>query len=205
MKGDNISRGAQQPSTHSPKRFFRRLGRNGGKGYPRRSPLILLLLIVLWAIGLGWGMALAIDSSSVLDITKVSQNNKSVDSVPESYQLGQRLYLENCSSCHIPIPPEVLPTDAWRSILVQTKQHYGQQLPPLLGISRRLIWNYLSSFSRPLLENEPKPTYVENSRYFRALHPQVDLPNPVTHQTCLSCHPGAKQFEYLTLAPEWEN
>ena len=31
--------------------------------------------------------------------------------------LGREFYIENCSSCHIPLPAEVLPTDAWQKII----------------------------------------------------------------------------------------
>ncbi|MGL5805822.1 MAG: cytochrome C, partial [Xenococcaceae cyanobacterium] len=40
-------------------------------------------------------------------------------------QLGQELYLQNCSSCHIPIAAEVLPTDTWRALLSNPQKHYG--------------------------------------------------------------------------------
>ena len=114
-------------------------------------------------------------------------------------ELSKQIYLENCSSCHVPIPAEVLPTASWEEILNNSQNHYGQSLPPINRIQLRLLWNYLRTDSRLLLPGEPTPQYVTNSRYFKALHPQVDLPKPATHKTCIGCHPGAKQLDYRTI------
>ncbi|MDJ0633967.1 MAG: cytochrome C [Xenococcaceae cyanobacterium MO_188.B29] len=121
-----------------------------------------------------------------------------------NYQLGKELYLQNCSSCHIPIPAEVLPTATWQTILEKPGRHYGTSLPRLSNINVRLIWNYLRTSSRPLLERELKPEFVTQSRYFKALHPQVHLPQPVTHQSCILCHPGANKLDYVSLSSEFE-
>lgn len=150
------------------------------------SRVILLFLIALVSVICGWQLEMAI-----------AQNQDN------NFQISRELYLENCASCHIPIPAEVLPTETWQQILENPQKHYGESLPRMISINTRLIWNYLRTFSRPLLLNETKPQYVTNSRYFRALHPQVDLPQPVTHQSCILCHPGAQKLDYRTLSPEW--
>ena len=129
----------------------------------------------------------------------------SLAQVNDNYQLAQELYIQNCSSCHIPIPAEVMPTDTWQEILEKPGKHYGTSLPKLSSINARLIWNYLKTSSRPLLARELKPEFVTQSRYFRALHPKVDLPKPVTHQSCILCHPGAKQLDYLSLSSELDS
>ena len=162
----------------------------------KRYSIVLLFLIVLWSITWGWTATLAVDRPL---------NIKSVDPLDKSDRLGQELYVENCSSCHIALPPEVLPTETWREILEKPEKHYGTTTPQILGPERLLVWKYLRSFSRALATDEPKPTYVEQSRYFKALHPQINLPKPVKVQNCVSCHPGVSKFDYRTLTPEWEN
>lgn len=115
-------------------------------------------------------------------------------------QLGQELYLQNCSSCHIPIAAEVLPTETWRALLSNPQKHYGESIPKIVGINQYLIWQYLSNYSRPLLKDEPLPMYVANSRYFKALHPQVELPKLTNVQSCSSCHPNLTKLDYRTLS-----
>jgi hypothetical protein len=122
----------------------------------------------------------------------LAQSQQTVSNI----ELGQDIYLKNCSSCHIPIAAEVLPIETWRALLSNPQQHYGQSLPKMVGLTQYLMWQYLSANSRSLLKDEPLPMYVANSRYFKALHPQVELPKPANIQTCTSCHPNASKLDY---------
>jgi hypothetical protein len=169
-------------------------GKSWGNSW-RRSPLLPILLIVLWSGFLGLGVAWALDLSLPTPGT--------VDPVGEEYQLGQELYLENCATCHIGIPPAVLPGETWRQLL-RTTEHYGVVIPPLADPAQSLIWNYLRDFSRGLNQNEATPYRLNDSRYFRALHPRVDVPRPVTLNGCVTCHPGAEGYDFRRLSPEWE-
>jgi hypothetical protein len=166
----------------------------------RTKPLGLLLIVLVWSLVMGWLLATA---SSVQGATPPTSDIGTVDVVPERHQLGQELYLQNCASCHIALPPAVLPSETWRDILRDT-QHYGVQLKPLIDPPRVLVWNYLKTFSRTLIPDEDKPFRVNNSRYFRALHPKVQLPRPVGISSCVTCHPGANEYNFRRLTPEWE-
>jgi hypothetical protein len=165
---------------------------------PRKS-IGLLLVVLTWCLAIGWLISLAANVQG----TTSSSDIGTVDIVPPQYQLGQQLYLENCSSCHIALPPAVLPTETWKNLLQDT-QHYGTQLKPLVDPPRILIWRYLSTFSRSLLKDEQVPYRVNSSRYFKALHPQVKLPRPVQISSCVQCHPQAANFNFRRLSTEWE-
>ena len=142
-------------------------------------------------------LIIAVALSIILGSTMAKALNNSLAQNPNAnIELGKQLYIENCSSCHVPIPAEVLPTTSWEKILKNPTDHYGQTLSPMNRINTRLIWNYLRVNSRLLLSGESTPQYVTNSRYFKALHPQVDLPKPASNQTCISCHPGVEQLNY---------
>ncbi|MBH8556175.1 diheme cytochrome c [Nostocaceae cyanobacterium CENA357] len=162
-------------------------------------PLGLFLVILAWSLTMGW---LLESTTNVYSATPASEVG-TVDVVPAQYQLGQELYLENCSTCHIALPPAVLPTQTWKNIL-EDSQHYGAQLKPLIDPPRILVWRYLSTFSRTQLKDEATPYRVNNSRYFKALHPQVDLPRPVQISSCVSCHPSANDYNFRRLSQEWE-
>ncbi len=175
----------------------------------RRKPslAVLFLLLLVWSICLGWGLALAMSASAQPDrVAQVtSAESGTVDAVPARYQLGKELYLENCASCHIPLPPEVLPTETWRRILLEPEQHYGTQIEQPIGPSLQAIWNYLLTYSRPEVKGKPLPYRVSESRFFKALHPRVKLPETVKSASCVTCHPGAAQYNYRRLTPEWDN
>lgn len=164
----------------------------------RRSPLFLMLLIVLWSALLGWGLAQASDMTP-----GQHPNTGAVDVIPEQYQLGHELYLENCATCHVGVPPQVFPRETWRQLL-QDSQHYGVQIS-LVDPPRLLVWDYLQYFSRGLREDEAVPYRVNNSRYFKILHPNVELDRPTRLTTCITCHPAADQFNFRQLTPDWQD
>jgi hypothetical protein len=217
--------------------------------------LILFSVVCFWTIGLGWGMASALEKSSHSSSTslisaqatppksttpspssspspqsspspKKNQSPQpspsetkflynppaiapnqpmSVDPVPTRYEPGFQAYMETCASCHIAVPPEVLPTESWREILRKPDNHFGVVIPNYNRLTQLLIWDYLSNFSRPLPPDSPLPLYVEKSRYFKALHPRVTMPPDMTSKTCVTCHPNVKNFNFRTLTPEWDD
>ena len=165
----------------------------------KRKTIGLMVIILAWSLAMGWLLALA---SNVQGATNTSEVG-TVDVVPAQYQLGQQLYLENCSTCHIALPPAVFPTETWKNLL-QDSQHYGAQLKPLVDPPRILVWRYLLTFSRSYLKEEQTPYRFSDSRYFKALHPKVQLPRPVQVGSCVSCHPSATDFNFRSLSPEWK-
>lgn len=163
------------------------------------SLFLVFFLFTIWSVIVGSGMAIAFNKSESISPLK------SVDPVTEEYKVGQELYLENCSGCHIPLPPAVLPTETWKTILENPLDHYGEQVDTLVRLTQVLIWNYVSRYSRNLAKEEVQPEFIAQSRYFKALHPKVNLPNPTTHRSCVACHPNAIKFDYQTIEFAEEN
>lgn len=186
----------------SPKQNYQQSRRKRGF-----SPWVLILLTI-WSLGLALGLIKTLNAALPPENTETLPHMNliaSVDRVEPEYQLGLELYLNTCSTCHIPIPPQVFPTQTWQQI-VQDEQHYGATLQPLEGPSLLLMWKYLQTYSRAIsLKDEAIPYRFNRSRYFKALHPRVDFPEPVTVNHCVSCHPGASEFNYQQLTPEWKN
>lgn len=135
----------------------------------------------------------------------IPDNPRSVDPIPTRYLPGFESYIETCTGCHIALPPEVLPLDSWQEILRRPDVHYGVSIPNINRLTQLLIWDYVSTFSRPLPPNNPVPLYAEKSRFFKALHPRAPMPEEVTSKTCITCHPGAEVFDFITLSPEWQD
>jgi hypothetical protein len=146
----------------------------------RRAPLRLLLAIVIWSSCLGWGLAQT-------QLPSARQFAQPVDPVPEEYQLGQQVYVQNCGSCHVALPPQVLPTQTWEELLLSS-QHYGQQIELPSIFERRIMWDYLQVFSRPYEEEEQPDYRLARSRFFQALHPNVEFEQPIRVGSCMSCH-----------------
>ncbi|MEN9225360.1 MAG: hypothetical protein Q6L60_11920 [Thermostichus sp. HHBFW_bins_43] len=119
-------------------------------------------------------------------------------------QLEQAQYVRSCGGCHVALPAQVLPTETWRRLL-QDPNHYGQQIQPLTGVPLQLAWGYLRPNSRPLMQREQVPYRLADSRYFRALHLQVEFPSPVRVSSCVDCHPRVNQGDFASLSPDWQS
>jgi len=184
----------------------------------RRSILLLVLLLLVWSICLGVGLAQATEPRSAEAIAQatVPPNNSAsveaansdaigtVDVVPERFQLGQKLYLENCATCHIGIPPAVMPSQTWQQ-LIQDSEHYGATIQPPGVPEVQILWQYLREYSRPLAEGETTPYRIQQSSVFKALHPRVTFTEKVSLTSCASCHPGAGAYDFRRLTAEWQN
>lgn len=186
--------------------FLRLLTRWIGRRLATRWLRVTLLLLT-WSFGLGIGLAQIKPSIAQTSQPQTALTNPAeigtVDVIPQQFRLGQELYLQNCATCHLAVPPAVMPTQTWRT-LIQDPQHYGVQIQPLQSPDLELVWRYLSTFSRSTNANEIVPFRIQQSRYFKALHPKVEFSQPVSIRTCATCHPAASQFNYRSLSGEWE-
>ncbi|MGB8701736.1 MAG: hypothetical protein WCD18_20155 [Thermosynechococcaceae cyanobacterium] len=173
-----------------------------------RRPSVWVLLLLLFGLSSFCGWTLAQVQSSLampsLQAQAVPAPTGTVDAVPADLQLAQEIYLARCATCHIGVPPAVLPSESWLNIL-RDDNHYGVPWQPLRNPDLALTWKYARTFSRPLNPNEQAPYRVEKSRYFKILHPRVKFTEPVTLNTCASCHIGAKQFNFRELSPQWQD
>lgn len=161
----------------------------------------LTLLLILFTVLMGIGLAQAIEPKS---IPNRIQPTIQPDPVSDRDKVGQTLYLENCATCHLGIPPAVMPTQTWQALL-QDPQHYGVNIDLPQGSDRRLIWNYIKTASRPIADNGDRVPYrISDSRYFRALHPKIKFAEKPTLTTCITCHPSAQGFNFRILTPEAE-
>ncbi|WP_017327933.1 hypothetical protein [Synechococcus sp. PCC 7336] len=162
-------------------RFIRRL---------RRSRLLTVLLLVAIAWGFGWSLG--------------AQETISQPDLATRHRLGAEVYVETCGACHTALPPQVMPADTWRSLL-QSPNHYGLQLENLpRGPLLQATWAFMRDFSRNRGTTEPIPYRLSNSRFFNALHPDVEFPGEIRATGCITCHPRANLGEFTSLTAAWQ-
>lgn len=173
-----------------------------------RSVWVLLTLLILWSLCLGWGMAQATEPVSRPVAAEQSTLQPSpigtVDRVSQNMEYGQKVYLQACATCHVGLPPAVMPSETWRQLL-QDPQHYGTEITPLNSIDLQAAWRYLRDYSRPQSTEETTPYRLYQSRYFKVLHPRVKFSERVGIGSCVTCHPGASQYDFRKLSAEWQN
>jgi cbb3-type cytochrome oxidase cytochrome c subunit len=161
-----------------------------------KRQIYVLIFVLLCSFVLGWGISLFSSESALAAPTELVGG---VEAIAPEYEAGHQLYLENCASCHVGVPPAVLPTQSWLKI-VTNPTHYSVKLKPLPRFSDRLVLNYLRQYSRNVLPSEIVPLYLRDSRYFKALHPQVKFTQPIQVSSCVSCHSQADKFNYRTFS-----
>jgi len=117
-------------------------------------------------------------------------------------QTAVNLYWQSCGTCHTALPPEVLPLQTWQTLL-RDPNHYGQMITPPSGPILQLIWSAVRESSLPINDSEKIPYRLADSRFFRALHPEVTFRDPVRVTSCIDCHPQADIGNFINLTPEW--
>ncbi|MCM1985295.1 cytochrome C [Lyngbya confervoides] len=155
--------------------------------------LVLMLVSCLWGLGLS-AVASWAQSAPNLVPSAIPQENL-MDRLTPVLEMGQSRYLARCGTCHLAVPPAVLPSQTWDH-LISDSAHYGATLPPIFEPDLSQIRRYLIFSSRPLNPDEPTPYRLRQSRYFKVLHPQVEFAAPTTLTSCIGCHPQANRFNF---------
>ncbi|NJM76163.1 MAG: cytochrome C [Acaryochloridaceae cyanobacterium RU_4_10] len=163
---------------------------------------ILMVLVIGLTSFCGWTLTQI--ESSIAANPPARPTLGTVDIVPQELKLAQETYLARCATCHVGIPPAVLPSESWKTILQDTN-HYGVPWESLRNPDLALAWKYTRSGSRPLNPDEQIPYRIRTSRYFKIFHPKVKFTEPVAVGTCVSCHIGAPKFNFRDLSPQWQD
>jgi hypothetical protein len=71
--------------------------------------------------------------------------------LPETNSIGARLYIEKCSGCHEPIPPQANHYYQWKRLfeLIESGWNHKEMKEPLSQSDKQLILKYLEAHSRP--------------------------------------------------------
>ena len=88
----------------------------------KRSNLLYLIIsvaIILWCVSIGWAFNQALGADPSPRLAQSLRPDRS------TVEAGKEMYVSTCSGCHIPIPPEVLPTETWQELLENPQKHYG--------------------------------------------------------------------------------
>ncbi|MEL6469029.1 MAG: cytochrome C [Cyanobacteria bacterium J06623_4] len=148
-----------------------------------RGGLVPFGISILLSVLLGMGVARATEPSYGM-----------VDPVAARDEAGYSVYVENCATCHVALPPAVLPRETWQTLVTDTA-HYGVTLQPFSPFDQQLMLSYLHTYSRSR-GSRPTPYRLKDSAYFQALHPGIALPQPLNLRSCTTCHATATEQNY---------
>lgn len=123
------------------------------------------------------------------------------------------IYKEECASCHMAYPAELLPSRSWQNILDNLQDHFGDNAS-LDPATLKIIDQYLQSNSadkvasrwgRKLLRSvspDATPVRITELPYFRHEHNEIPLryikdnPKVKSLSNCIACHQGAEQGQF---------
>ncbi|MCP4429826.1 MAG: hypothetical protein GY806_02500 [Gammaproteobacteria bacterium] len=120
------------------------------------------------------------------------------------------LYLEECGSCHMAYPAQLLPPKSWQKIMAQLENHFGEsaELDP---ITQQDISSYLNQVSkrnngsyRKLLRNLGNKTPMRMTELPYFIHEHDEIPSRYIKANdkvgslsqCNACHQRAEQGDF---------
>lgn len=145
------------------------------------TPVRCIVVVVLWCVGLPVAGEPRIEGRTPL---------------PE-------IYVDECGSCHVPFPAELLDGATWTALLKDLSKHFDVDA----GIDSSAlssIAGYLDKHARRKAgPQSPAPQLrLTKSPWFRQMHQDMysgEWPKVRTPSNCVACHPGAQQGRYTEL------
>ena len=129
---------------------------------------------------------------------------------PANNQTAGTLYKEECASCHMAYPAELLPARSWQKILNSLDQHFGDNAT-LDPATWQTLNQYLQEHSadasdakraRKILRSVPAdstPLRISELPTIRRHHREIPAryiagnPQVTSLSNCIACHQGAEQ------------
>ncbi len=131
-----------------------------------------------------------------------SENHKSY------LQKQNPVYIEECGSCHIAYPPQLLPSESWQKIMLGLDDHFGENAELDVATSQS-IESYLIQISRSssykkMFRNlgNQSPLRITELPYFVHEHDEIpskyiDGNNRVSSLSqCNACHQEAERGQF---------
>ena len=118
-------------------------------------------------------------------------------------------FKEECSACHIPYPPRLLPADSWRALMAGLPSHFGVNAsldaPTATVIERFLTANAsmrpVRSSSREAQAGAGPVLRITETSWFLKEHREMPArrwtsPEVKSKANCSACHVGAERGSF---------
>ena len=101
------------------------------------------------------------------------------------------VYMNECGSCHVAYPPQLLPAASWRQLMAGLDKHFGSDasLEPALG---KEIEQFLAAHAG---RRGGPGLRITETRWFRKEH-RNEIPAGKNPADCGACHAGAEKGIY---------
>lgn len=176
-----------------------------------KQKLIIISGYVLLASILGYsiyGMGKSLASGNFEHLGGESNHEEFEDHDGLALRNQNPLYLEECGSCHMAYPAQLLPSESWQKLMQGLEDHFGENAE-LDSVTSREIENYLTlasaSYSyKKMLRNlgSQRPLRITELPYF--IHEHEEIPSKLIQgndkvsslSQCNACHQKAERGQF---------
>lgn len=145
-----------------------------------------MYLVLLAALAIGAGTAVVADDD---------------DDEGHRYTANHPAWQEECSSCHIAYPPQMLPARSWRAIMDGLDQHFGTDASLDAQTAADITAFLEHNAGRERLSSTPPLLRISETRWF--VHEHDEVPARIwqneqvkSPSNCAACHVNAGQGDY---------
>ena len=109
---------------------------------------------------------------------------------------------EECGSCHIVYPPNLLPAESWRAVMGNLNKHFGTDASLDAATQKELSAELQNSASSRNENSSGKPVLrITETRWFQREHDEVSQrvwrnPKVKSASNCGACHTQAAQGKF---------
>lgn len=105
-------------------------------------------------------------------------------------------YVEECASCHVAYPPQLLTAPGWRQVMAGLDKHFGSDAS-LDAQRRAAIAGFLQTNASRRDKHAPTEATARLSRtaWFAREHGKTP-PAKISFANCAACHSGAENADY---------
>ncbi len=111
-------------------------------------------------------------------------------------------YQQECASCHIAYPPDLLPASSWRRLMTGLPRHFGVDASPDAASMQKLsTWLVANAGTNHRVRKSPPEDRITRSDWFTREHDEVppaawQRPSVKSPSNCSACHAQADQGDF---------
>jgi len=115
---------------------------------------------------------------------------------------ANKLWQQECGSCHIAYPPGLLPAPSWTRIMGSLDKHFGEDAS-LSPAENKEITAFLVNNPSNRWSASTAPLRISESRWFKSKHDEREIapevwkrPSVKSQANCGACHGGAADGDF---------
>ena len=104
------------------------------------------------------------------------------------------IYREECGSCHLPYPPQLLSQNDWHKLMQKLQQHFGTDAGLNSDAASQITTFLVSNAGKsPALSSNSAPPRISHSAWFQREHRKISAsqwqaPTVKSPANCEGCH-----------------